>query len=287
MFDGWFRSEGMMGAIGKMIRLHTELENTDKGSVAKIAVFAEGEALNRVRKNSMLTDITLSKIRRAFAEMGAPYALYSVIDLDTLPENEFSFIILLDCYDMPKERIEKVKALMANGVTVLSVYAPNYAKNGRCKVENITAVTGISVKESHTSHGELLADGHNPTLEEAPYFEIDDNTAEPLLYYKDGTVAAARKGNSVYAATPYVPSAFLRELARKSGAFIYSESPKVYTYVNRGAIGVYNATDADAVISVPESGVYSDKILDTDFIATDGYLTLPKRALNAYLLVKK
>ena len=287
MFDGWFRSRGMMGAIEKMIRLHTELENTDKGSAAKIAVIAEGESLNRVRKKSKITDVSLKKMRRAFAEMGTPYSLYSVIDLDKIEENEFSLIILLDCYDMPSERIEKVKALMAKGVTVLSVYAPNYANGGRCKVENISAVTGIGVKESATTHGELDAFGNNPTPKEAPYFAIEDSTAQPLLYYKDGAVAAARKGNSVYVASPYVPSALLRELARQAGAFIYSENPLVYTYANKGAIGVYNATDTDAVISVPEDGIYTDKITDTDFWAKGGKLTLPKRVLNAYLLVRK
>ena len=226
-------------------------------------------------------------MRRAFAEMGTPYSLYSVIDLDKIEENEFSLIILLDCYDMPSERIERVKALMAKGVTVLSVYAPNYANGGRCKVENISAVTGIGVKESATTHGELDAFGNNPTLEEAPYFAIEDSTAQPLLYYKDGAVCAARKGNSVYVASPYVPSALLRELARQAGAFIYSENPLVYTYVNKGAIGVYNATDGDAVINVPEDGIYTDKITDTDFWAKSGKLTLPKRVLNAYLLVRK
>ena len=48
--------------------------------------------------------------------MGAPYALYSICDFDTLDKNEFSFIILLDCYDMPKERIEKAKSLMASEI---------------------------------------------------------------------------------------------------------------------------------------------------------------------------
>lgn len=226
-------------------------------------------------------------MRRAFAEMGAPYDLYSICDLDNLDPEKYFILILLDSYDIKKERQEKTKSLMVAGVTVLWVYAPNYAKDGRCKAENITAITCIGVKESHTSHGELLADGNNPTLEEVPYFEIDDNTAEPLLYYKDGKVAAARKDSSVYVATPYIPSAFLREVARNAGVFIYSENPLVYTYANNDAIGVYNATDSDAVINVPVEGIYTDKITGTDFVSENGTLTLPLRSLRAYLLTKK
>lgn len=288
MFDGWFRSEGMMGAIEKMIALHRELVGADKSGAAEIAVFAEGLSVNRVRKTSELTAVTLGKMRRAFAEMGAPYDLYSVCDLDSLERGKYSLIILLDCYDIEKARQEKIKALLAAGVTVLSVYAPNYANNGKCDVKNISAVTSIKVSEGEVCHGSVVfGEEKSVVLDEAPFFDITDENAEPLAYFEDGSVAAARREKSVYVAAPYVPSGLLRKVAKDAGVFIYSDNPLVYTYVNKGAIGVYNATDSDAVIRVPTNGTYTDKITGIDFVSENGILTLPRRSLRAYLLTKK
>ena len=288
MFDGWFRSENMMGAVKKMIDLHEKLLALDKSSVAKVAVFAEGESLFRVRKGSEVTTASLSLMRRSLAEMGTPYELYSISDLDTLEPEKFSLIILLDSYDIKKERLEKIKSLASSGVTVLSLYAPNFASRGELSVENIRHMTGLTVKESSTSHGDLIFEGEkSSTLAEAPYFEINDKNAEVIARFEDGAVAVARSGNAVYSASPFVPSGILRSLAQKSGAFIYSDVPKVYTYANAGAIGVYNATDEDAVINIQKDGTYTDVITDTEFTSESGKLILPQRELRAYLLIKK
>jgi hypothetical protein len=227
-------------------------------------------------------------MRRSLAEMGTPYELYSTSDLDTLEPEKFSFIILLDSYDIKTGRLEKIKSLASSGVPVLSLYAPNFASRGELSVENIRHMTGLTVKESSTSHGDLIFEGEkSSTLAEAPYFEISDKNAEVIARFEDGTVAVARSGNAVYSASPYVPSEILRKIAKEAGAFIYSENPRVYTYASNGVIGVYNATDDDAKIKVPCDGTFTDKITDSDFVSRDGILTLPKRSLRAYLLVKK
>ena len=69
--------------------------------------------------------------------------------------------------------------------------------------------------------------------------------------------------------------------------FIYSKSSKVYTYANTSFVGVYNATEEDAVINLPACGVYLDLISGQEFICEGGELTLPKRDLRVYLLKRK
>ena len=68
MFDGWFRSEEMMGAINNMIELHKTLSQKDKKSVAEIAIYAEGESMYHVRKTSNIATVCLSDMRRSFAD---------------------------------------------------------------------------------------------------------------------------------------------------------------------------------------------------------------------------
>ena len=69
--------------------------------------------------------------------------------------------------------------------------------------------------------------------------------------------------------------------------FLYSGHPKVYTYANNAFLGVYNATEADAVVSVKTDGMYYDYISGETFRAENGILTLPQRDIRAYLLMRK
>ena len=124
----------------------------------------------------------------------------------------------------------------------------------------------------------------------APYFDIVDENAEAIAYFEDGKCAVSsvmRDGySSVLAASPNIPSSLLRDMARAAGAFVYSEEKRVYVYANTATVGVYNATDSDAVISVREDGVYKDLIEGGEYVASCGKLTLPTKPIRAYLLRK-
>ena len=61
----------------------------------------------------------------------------------------------------------------------------------------------------------------------------------------------------------------------------------MYTYVNADAVCVYNATDGDAVVFVPDDGVYTDQITKETFTAIGGKIQLPQRKLRAYLLTRE
>jgi hypothetical protein len=71
------------------------------------------------------------------------------------------------------------------------------------------------------------------------------------------------------------------------GIYRYSDENKVYTYPTQNALGVYNATNKNAVISTRENGVYLDKITGEKFVATNNKISLPIRDMKAYLLVKE
>ena len=123
------------------------------------------------------------------------------------------------------------------------------------------------------------------------HFVIDDPAAKVIARFEDGSAAVAEKESggfrSVYAALYRLPSDLLRTLLAGSGIFLYSRHPLVYTYANSAFIGAYNATDEDAILSVPEDGEYFDHIGRTSFTAENGRLVLPKRDIRAYLLTHR
>ena len=101
MFDGWFRSEGMLRAIAAMMDIDRELQAVQRQSAAEIAVFAEGESMYRVRKASGAAN-GLADIRRPLAQLGAPSDWYSIADILSPVTDGYKLYIFLNQYDMPE-----------------------------------------------------------------------------------------------------------------------------------------------------------------------------------------
>ena len=120
MLDGWFRSDGMMAAIKHMIEIDRSLMETERQSVARVAVIGEGESMYRVRKSAPIASDCLSDFRRTMAEAGAPYDLYSVSDLEKPALADYDFYIFLNQYELKGETRERVgRICRVPGKTVL------------------------------------------------------------------------------------------------------------------------------------------------------------------------
>ncbi len=293
MFDGWFRSAGMMSAVSKMIKITDDLSLIPTKSVAQIAVFAEGESMYRARKSSNLASICLSDIRRTLAECGAPYDLYTIADIAVASDNRYKLYIFVNQYDIPSETREIIiNECKRKGKTVLWLYAPNYANNGNCNIKNISEIIDMNVVLSKKrTAGLIYKDSKYEYPLSAPYFSVCDKNTENVAFYEDGTVAVAQKHinnfTSVYCATCNLPSELLRQIAENAGVFIYAKNPLVYTYANSSAIGVYNACGGDTEIYLLQDGEYYDCICDETLVCTNGVMKIRKRDINAYLLRKK
>lgn len=292
MFDGWFRSEGMMEAVSKMLDIAEGLSEIPAESVAEIAVFAEGEAMLRARKSSNIATVCLSSIRRKLAECGAPYDLYTIADIAAASNERYKLYIFVNQYDISCEtRAVIERECRQSGKTVLWLYAPNFAHNGSCGTESISEIVGMNVEMSENTHGNLMYNGVSYSYPlAAPYFSVCDENAEAEAFYEDGATAVAQKViggfRSVYCATCNLPSELLRNVAEKAGVFIYSKNPLVYTYVNSSAIGVYNASGDDTEIYLRSDGEYYDCICGETLICREGVMKIRKREINAYLLKK-
>lgn len=292
MLDGWFRSEGMMSAIKHMIQIDKELMNTERRSVAQVAVFAEGESMYRVRKSSPIASECLSDFRRMMAESGAPYDLYSISDLADPAMEKYSFYIFLNQYELTEESRARIESVCRRpGKTILWLYAPDYAANGENSAERISAVTGIAAAESENNPGRLMWNGGAALSAPAPHFIIEDEDARVIARFEDGSAAVAEREEngfkSVYAALHRLPSSLLRQLLRESGVFLFSEEASAYTYANSAFIGAYNASEQDMLLHVPEDGAYFDSIGQETYTAKNGLLRLPRRDIRAFLLIRR
>lgn len=292
MFDGWFRSEGMMNAVKHMLKINTDLSGKKSSSIAEIAVFAEGESMYRVRKSSNVATVCLSDIRRTLAECGAPYDLYSISDLTLESIDNYKLYIFVNQYDISQKNKKLIsEKCKTEGKSILWLYGADYANGGKLSADNITKITGIKVDESNTSHGGVVFGGRTTEYRLAsPYFEVNDADASTLTLYEDEKVSSAYKENgsfkSFYIATCNLPSALLRHIAELSGVFVYSSSGNVYIYPNSASFGVYNASMTTAVINMKQDGIYKDLISGETYTCQSGKLVLPYKEINAFLLIK-
>ena len=290
MFDGWFRSEGMMNAVRNMIDISRRLSSRSTHTAAEIAFFAEGEVMYKVRKSSNIPTFCLSNIRRTLAECGAPYDMYTIEDLQQIDPTPYKLFIFANQYEIsPANKHYITEKLEQAGKTVLWLYAPGYIRGGLQSADHIRDLTGITADISSKSHGDLCWQKAQMSFDiAAPYFSINDPCATPLAYFEDGATAVASKkngaGTSVYAAVCNLPSGLLREIAQQAGVHIYSPNEKVYTYVNSGIIGVYNATDSDAQIALKHDGIYTDLLQGGRYECQNGILTIPHRPFRCTLL---
>jgi hypothetical protein len=245
----------------------------------------------RARKSAKLATLCLSDIRRTLAECGCTYDLYSVGDCEEALSRPYKLYVFVNQYDLPDPAAIHER-LCNSGKSALWLYAPAYATNGQLSTSAIQNATGICVNEQILSNGGIVcADSVIDYGLDAPYFNVDDPNATPLAYFENGTVAVAYRELegycSVYASTCNLPSALLRQIATDAGAFVYSDNNRVYVYPNSASVGVYNATDEDAIIHLPEDGVYIDMIEGGRYTCKDGNLYLAKKSIRSYLLIKE
>lgn len=291
MFDGWFRSPGMLNAIEKMVGISRELLRHDMASAAGVAVFAGGTSLYGVRKNAPAVSASLQSFRRNLAGMGLPYDLYSFSDWERIDPAQYRVFLFLDAYDLTAETASRIKArLGAPGKAFMWLYAPGFISGNGTDLRGIRAVTGVTVRMQNDPYGAMsYADTVTPPLPAGPYFCVQDG--DTIARYESGASACAVKESGglydVYCALPDPPSALLREIARRFGCFVFSEDPLVYTYVNKTMLGVYNASGKSAAVNVPEDGLYRDFLTDEVFHACGGRLVLPVRTLRTYLLIRQ
>ena len=290
MFDGWFRSDNMMKTIAHMIEINKSLLEIKTESVAEVAVFAEGKSMYRARKSSELATFCLSNIRRTLAECGAPYDIYSIGDLKLEQTDNYKLYIFINQYDIKEDTRKLIEEkCKKTGKTVLWLYAPNYATNGKLNVGNISEITGINVCENSESNGGIVYNNNIYDYKIAsPYFSVCDKNSKALAFFENQKVCTAVKETdgykSIYSALCNLPSNLLRDILKLAGIFLYSEKSNVYTYVNSVVKGVYNASGEDSVINLIQDGKYTDLIENKTYVCKNGKLLLPHKEINAFLL---
>ncbi len=230
--------------------------NLDRKPSADVAVFLDDESY-RYESNRNNIDLPLIAHQRVVSlnRFGAPHDLYLLEDLleGNLPP--YKLYVFLNAFHLDHARRRALHAILGTGGrTALWYYAPGYLNQeaaAPAHVDHMTELTGFHFHKSGSYWSVLghLTNFKHPitrglsqemfwgtTRALGPIFHLADAEATILgeVVYGLGRCqpglglkpyqppGAAQPFTSIYAATPNLPSAVLRGIARHAGAHIYN-----------------------------------------------------------------
>ncbi len=217
--------------------------------------------------------------RTALNAMGTGYDVYSMSDLtDGVISDEYKVYIMLSPVEVTAEESKAIDTyLKKDGHTIVWVYACGYSNGTTLDVANISALTGITVKASHTSSiiNVRINEGTSPWIVGLGNLKYGNSTqgVNPLLYVEDesaislgsycvdsiGKTGLAVKQmdgwTSIYSGAMNLPVELLRNILKESGVHIYSENSNDVVYVNNNYVSIHSGIAEEKTIQL--NGYYA------------------------------
>lgn len=259
----------------------------------------------------------------SLSRFGAPHDLYLLNDLLEGRLPEYKLYVFLNPFQLDDQRRAALKEIVCrDGKTALWLYAAGYINPSRrgdaVSPEHMTDLTGLRFGCGGSYWGPFMhiTDFAHPvtrglpqdlfwgtTRHIAPNFFVDDPDATVLGQIVAG-LGRCRAGlalktfggddprrawTSVYCATPNLPAAVLRGIARHAGVHLYSEEGDVL-YATRDLLGVHTVAGGPRRFRLPRHAEVVYDLLDDRLIAEDASsfdVTLPPASSAFYYTGEK
>ena len=254
---------------------------------AEVAVFLDDESyLYEGNRNNIDLPLIAHQRHMTLNRFGAPHDLYLLNDLLEGGLPEYKLYVFLNPFHLNNQRRQALKDIVRrNGHTALWYYAPGYinadapgAEGAAIHLDYMTDLTGFSFDagRSYWSAMGHVTDFTHPitqgipqdlfwgsTRPLAPIFHVEDAQAtvlgeviyglgrcKPGLVLKTFGSDPADTWTSVYSATPTLPAALLRGIARHAGVHLYSEEGDVL-YATPDLLSVHTTSGGGRTFKLP------------------------------------
>ena len=295
MFAGWYDSDIIQDTIKQINNISEILEKLDCSSNAEIAVIADPTSLYYVNKNSGINITLLSYMRVELANMGAPYDLFSAMDIFDVDFSKYKVVIFLNqFYADNKLRVFINEHLKKDGKAIIWSYGAGYFNENKKSIENIFDLTDIKVCEdfgnSYVKIDSLHCDYYTEYCRESTLY-IQDDKVQPLSFHNEsGNISIAIKQLSDYTSVVStieqpIDAGILRRVIKNAGVHVYAKDAMTSVYVNKSTIGVYHKRKQDAIINVEENGTYIDLFSGTQYVTKNKEIFIPYNDKRCKLLL--
>ena len=304
MWD-FFDDDQYYGAIGQMYEEMTLSLGLTNESAAEVAVILDGESQMLIPWESKYLNHTLydSIYFEQLKELGCCGASYDMYLLDDLADGlvpEHKVYLFLATTNMTQRERDAVKALQKNGNTLIWQFTDAIANGEKTALSLMEEMIGMDLSIVSTRRKQIatsivfdnthwLTKGMNagqPYGVESydtmsPVIAVTDRSATPLAYHSttstsDGTpagqVSLAVKEmdgwTSVYSAVPNMPQIMLRNILKKTGCHIYTESGTDVIYANNNYVALHSIFAGERTVELPGNytvyDVFNRQIISTN-----------------------
>ena len=259
--QGWFAGEEMWEYLGRLQEAYNAALPTQKAYRPEIAVIVDEQSPLYGAPTGEVNGPLLTFLRTAWYRIGAPVGLYLLDDLLTGRVPRAKLYVFLNAFRLEDAQLSALrKHTGRKGVVRLWMYAPGILRADALNPAHIGEVTGIPVKEIASRSGTVTLTGSTEALPEAnvplkPTFAVADPVAEALARYaqsEEVAVAARQAGGvtDVYSGVLQLPSRVLRDLARRAGVHLYTETDDV-VMAGSGWVGLHASAAGHKMIHMP------------------------------------
>jgi len=258
----------------------------DRSPSAEVAVFLDDESyMYEANKNGISLPLIWHQRLMTLNRFGAPHDLYILNDLLEGRLPEYKLYIFLNIFHLNHERRAALQQqLRRDGKTALFLYSPGYINEDEAdnpfSAEHMTELTGFTFGQGNsywtpmmhvTEFDHPITPGVSQELfwgttrSLAPIFHLEDDDAtilgqvlgsggrcQPGLGVKSFNAGTREAWNSVYVATPNVPSPILRGIARFAGVHLYNEDGDVL-YATPRFVSAHTVSGGARTFALPQS----------------------------------
>lgn len=280
----WFREPDRQNIIGTLNRVGLKALETDRGSVAEVAVVIDERSISSMRFNAQMHGMLLTESHAAFFPTGAPFECFELKSfLGKVDYSQFKVVVFLNLFRVDTGLLEGIEKLKCDGRTLMFSFAPGLLDD-RSGVRTFSAdsaseLVGMALAEEKEGipltvwvdperaprflGGEDVRYGwlHVDTGVAGPVLGITDTDAEPLGFLHTGTPGFGMKKHpewtSVFSAAPGVPTSVLRALLKNAGVHVYTDSGDT-VYPNRSMIAYVANSRGEKELILPFAATLED-----------------------------
>jgi hypothetical protein len=310
--DGWIAGDArLMQAVGKMWQIAKTLQQTPRETIDapnSIAVITGEKSILYTKVDSNLNYAATSQQIAELQRTGAAWDNYLLDDLPKL--GKYHYFVFLNCFNLSDAQLKYINEnLKKDGNVLVWINSPGVIDNSKSTFaqatydpERVSKVTGFQLK--HIADGPLVTQmlaGNNPLQQDGAIFgssQLSGTRFAPqdgvaLGQFPDDqqTSLAIKKfadWTSIYSATPTLPAALLRNIAKLANVPVINNHVGDITYVSKNLFAVHSLGGGERVFHVGDGYKNAKELFsDQTYAVQNGKFTatVPQGGTMLFLLV--
>ncbi len=217
---GWWDVPELMEEIARLQKLAHEVAARPYQPAADVLlVYDKASYYCRARAEDCAY-----RIHEAIVRCGVAFDCIYTDELEVAELSRYRFVLMVNAYQVTPEQRERYRSLL-RGIPTMWLYASGFCDGDTLGVAHMSATVGMEIRRTE---GVKTMSSGTESIEVPETFSplfavVEEEDVTALMRYDNGEIAAARRGNDLWAALPLLTRRFMEPILRECGAHIYCE----------------------------------------------------------------